>query len=111
MSDNPPTQWLDYSMFYFPSRARVLAFAGVPFEFDVPGDAGLEVVRFFQQAEVDRKTIPYLTRRDLRYFAGAYVCASIAGRTVACRATEHGVRVTVGGGPKHVPAPDPDILD
>jgi hypothetical protein len=60
---------------------------------------------------VDRKWIPYLTRRDLRYFAGAYVCASIAGRIVACREIGNGVRVTVGGGPKHVPAPDPDILD
>lgn len=111
MSEEAPTQWLDYSMFYFPSRAREHAFAGVPFEFDVPGDAGLEVVRFFQQAEVDRKTIPYLTRRDLRYFAGAYVCASIAGRTVACRAIGNGVRVTVGGGPKYVASDDYDFRD
>ncbi len=75
MSDNPPTQWLDYSMFYFPSRARVLAFAGVPFEFDVSGDAGVEHIRFFEQAEADRNWIPFLKRRELRYFAGAYVCA------------------------------------
>jgi hypothetical protein len=111
MSDNAPTRWLDYSMFYFPSRAREFAFAGLPFEFDVPGDAGAELVRFFEQAEVDRNWIPFLTRRDLRHVAGAYVCARIGGRTVACRTTDRGVRVSVGGGPKYVPAPDPNILD
>ena len=106
-----PVQWLDYSNFAFPSKARELAFAGVPFEFDVPGDAGRELIHFFGQPESDRQWIPFLTRRELRHFAGAYQLARIAERTVSYQYNGNGVRVSMGGGPKSVATPCADVLD
>ena len=106
-----PAQWLDYSHFAFPSKARELAFAGVPFEFDVPGDAGREIIRLVEQGDLHRRWIGFLTQRDLRFFAGAYQLAQIAQRTVSYQPTDNGVRVSIGGGPKSVAAPRDDGLD
>ena len=106
-----PAQWLDYSNLAFLSKARELAFAGVPFEFDVPGDAGREIIRLVEQGDLHRRWIGFLTQRDLRFFAGAYQLAQIAQRTVSYQPTDNGVRVSIGGGPKSVASSREEGLD